>query len=65
MTRDTPARAGLGEITEVLDGDAELLVIGRAADRSRVEDAVLGSVSSRALQNARRPVLVVPAPEPG
>jgi nucleotide-binding universal stress UspA family protein len=52
----------LGDVAE--DYDADLLVIGREG-RSRVGEAVLGSVSSCALRDACRPVLVVPAPESG
>lgn len=46
------------------DHDADLVVIGRDS-QSRVGEAVLGSVSSGALRDARRPVLVVPALESG
>lgn len=52
----------LGDVAE--DYDADLLVIGREG-RSRVGEAVMGSVSSGALRDARRPVLVVPAPDFG
>jgi nucleotide-binding universal stress UspA family protein len=44
--------------------DAQLIVLG-ARGLSRVESAILGSVSNAVLHHAKRPVLVVPASTEG
>jgi nucleotide-binding universal stress UspA family protein len=58
---------GAGQIASCLldvadERDADLLVVGHRG-MGRIRTAVLGSVAEAAVREARRPVLVVPAPD--
>lgn len=59
---EVPGRTGeiLAELAE--EHDAAAIVVGRRGV-SRLEAVVLGSVSNATVRAARRPVLVVPAPD--
>jgi nucleotide-binding universal stress UspA family protein len=61
-TRHAPGRAAIGHaLLDAADEyDADLVVVGRGAG-SLLGDAVFGSISSGAVRDGRRPVLVVPA----